>query len=903
MKKNLLAIFVVLLSGVCFNSILKAGCGLPKPSFSITNSGGLKYYFWANNVWNASPEWLMGNGDTYKGNNFYNTYPQEGKYNVSLVLWDSTKTCSDTFVLQTICVVDLDNMVKRVSRLKYEFNSLNASPNKRQFTWQFGNNDSASGTKVQYTYSQKGLYNTSLRIYDSMLGCFALATKSLVVAPCGNGKLNDSFNLKPSCTDDRTSTLIYSNNSSYASKISAKVFWGDGNSDTVMNRKYAFSLSHTWSSGGLKSSKLIITDTAGCIDTIINSYRVYDTAAGNYDFSFSITTIKLTVEVKTKFKDVSFYSWNFGDSSIGYGTTAFHNYKDTGVYNVCAYYGKTYPEGFCTLKRCSTAIVDLHYVRCDSALQKLAFGFSPLQMYTAPLSWYFSCSLGTRRVINWYFGDGDTVLNSNANNIQHTFSKEGKYYPTAIVTDYKLWCRDTFNFNPICVFDGRYQVTKLNSPYTYELSPFNGPASGRSYKWYIYLNNVQSNPTVDSGNGNTHQFKFPVRANYQSKLWTYDSSFGCGWDWWQIIRVVRCSGMDSAVLQPVCNQNKTVELKVFNNSSYGLNYNATIDWNDGSVNDTAYNRVHDFTKIHTYSTKGYKTSYIYVTDTSGCSDTLQTWGLLADTAFDNKYLGFNVNISGTTVTLSVKDTSKVYFKEFDFGNGVKKTGTISSYTYPSKADTFNVCALFSSKSKIPCTRQICKQVPIAYYPPPVRCKAVFYKYGDSARKFSMFAYNLSTGKRFHWDFGDGDTSNQYAPKHTYPGLGPYRLCITVYDSACSLQFCDTVGFDTSGVMNRSAGFTLNVIDPNALYKKELVKNQLHIYPNPASDKLNIDLPPDFGNMLQIKITSLTGKEVKTMLVKNTGTLVVESDDLSNGFYMVHVKSGDQIAFSKFTVIR
>ena len=47
---------------------------------------------------------------------------------------------------------------------------------------------------------------------------------------------------------------------------------------------------------------------------------------------------------------------------------------------------------------------------------------------------------------------------------------------------------------------------------------------------------------------------------------------------------------------------------------------------------------------------------------------------------------------------------------------------------------------------------------------------------------------------FHWDFGDGDTSNLRWPQHSFPAVGTYNVCLTITDSAgtCSNTYCQNV---------------------------------------------------------------------------------------------------------------
>lgn len=54
--------------------------------------------------------------------------------------------------------------------------------------------------------------------------------------------------------------------------------------------------------------------------------------------------------------------------------------------------------------------------------------------------------------------------------------------------------------------------------------------------------------------------------------------------------------------------------------------------------------------------------------------------------------------------------------------------------------------------------------------------------------------NLSPlGNQFHWDFGDGNTSNEMHPNHTYVSSGSYNVCLTAtFDNACPHTVCKEI---------------------------------------------------------------------------------------------------------------
>jgi len=65
-----------------------------------------------------------------------------------------------------------------------------------------------------------------------------------------------------------------------------------------------------------------------------------------------------------------------------------------------------------------------------------------------------------------------------------------------------------------------------------------------------------------------------------------------------------------------------------------------------------------------------------------------------------------------------------------------------------------------------------------------------FTYGISAKKLTFS--NLSSTGTYAWDFGDGNTSTQTNPIHTYEKNGTYTICLTVTNDCGTKEKCQTV---------------------------------------------------------------------------------------------------------------
>jgi hypothetical protein len=63
----------------------------------------------------------------------------------------------------------------------------------------------------------------------------------------------------------------------------------------------------------------------------------------------------------------------------------------------------------------------------------------------------------------------------------------------------------------------------------------------------------------------------------------------------------------------------------------------------------------------------------------------------------------------------------------------------------------------------------------------------------TANGLTVSFQNLTTlAGGYHWDFGDGDTSNLSDPAHTYNDIGAYQVCLTAWNSCGMDSVCQQV---------------------------------------------------------------------------------------------------------------
>lgn len=156
---------------------------------------------------------------------------------------------------------------------------------------------------------------------------------------------------------------------------------------------------------------------------------------------------------------------------------------------------------------------------------------------------------------------------------------------------------------------------------------------------------------------------------------------------------------------------------------------------------------------------------------------------------------------------------------WDFGDGNTSNGAFTNHTY-AQPGTYNVCHYrsFFEQGIYLCGDTVCQTV-VVTIENPNNCNAAF----NPVTVNNQFTINFQPVGGFQnnathfWSFGDGTSSTEFSPVHSYNALGTYNVChfINTVDqngNACQDTVCQniTVGSDS---LNCNAGFAVNT-DPN-----------------------------------------------------------------------------------------
>lgn len=153
-------------------------------------------------------------------------------------------------------------------------------------------------------------------------------------------------------------------------------------------------------------------------------------------------------------------------------------------------------------------------------------------------------------------------------------------------------------------------------------------------------------------------------------------------------------------------------------------------------------------------------------------------------------------------------------------------------------------------------------------PDPVADFFVDVTSGDAP--LTVYFTDLSSNtSSWAWGFGDGNTSEEQHPNHTYTTGGVFTVSLTAYNEDMTSH---TLVVDDLITVNGPTGI------------EDLDNFKLFIHPNPASDYLYIS---NISNLKHIEIHSITGQKIKSIEIHNKRIEIV---DLPNGVYVISAES-------------
>jgi len=379
-----------------------------------------------------SYSWDFGDGNTDSGVAVSHSYVDDGEYTVILRVVDNNgavgfKT-APILVKNRPPVADLDTSSAILD--KEEIVTFNASRSYDpdgyivEYSWDFGDGDTASGVTISHSYPASGTYTVTLTVTDD-----DGATDSISVTKTVRNKSPVANFTESAHTVFTDEMITFNATESYdpdGTIVSYLWDFGDGNTATDVT------VSHIYAENGSYVVNLTVIDNDGATDSA-HATKIVMNRPPVANFTESAHTVNSSENIHFDASEshdpdgtIVSYLWDFGDGNTATGVEVDHAYEEDGVYNV------------------TLAVVDDDDASVSATEMKTVLNRPPVALFTENATIvsqdeaiHFDASEscdpdGTIVSYSWDFGDGNTATGVTAD---HAYSEDGNYTVTLTITD------------------------------------------------------------------------------------------------------------------------------------------------------------------------------------------------------------------------------------------------------------------------------------------------------------------------------------------------------------------------------------------------------------------------------------------------------------------------------------
>jgi gliding motility-associated-like protein len=737
--------YIKVVNGVAsaFTNTLPTVCR-PPYNISFTNSstgpGTLSWF------------WDFGDGSTSTNPNPLHTYSTPGNYTVSLATTSSVG-CSDT--LRKAGALNIENIQTTFSApdsicTNSDISFSNTStPAPVSSFWSFGDGNTSSVTSPTKSYSAPGIYNVTLKnTYTYCTDSFSKPVK-ILSRPVAAFTANTTSKCKPDLTVD------FQDQSTNA----VSWFWDFGDS-TTSNQENP---THTYTTYGNFTVKLIVTNASGCTDTLTRpsyirivrptisfpSLPVEGCIPYSMNFSASISTLDA----------VTSYLWDFGDGNTSTAANPSHTYPVQGTYTVSLTI--TTSTG-CTESYSMGSAVKV------GRIPVLDFAAAPNPVCAFEQVQFTDLTNEADEWL-WDFGDGGSSINKNPS---HQYADTGLFTVTLYAKNNGC-AQSLIKTNyikvkpPIARFD--YQN---NCDARLRFDFIDRSVGATSWFWNF-------------GDGTTSTDQNPVHIFPSFQIYNVTltvTNDTCSNSITKSINVLH-ERPDFTASTTVACRTAGISFSVSNIIPANL---ANYNWDFGNGTTANYTSP---SASSTYSNSGYYTVGLITTDIYGCKDTIVKTNYIRINGPVANFTATNLSgCKGLTTTfndISQDDgVSGIINRRWNFGDG-----TIQTFGPGAVQHTYLSAGSFTVKLIVTDAGGCSDSLTIPNYIITTEPKAVFTSADTLSCPGSTVRFtDQSTGTNLasFWEFGDGNTSTAVSPSTAYTNTGLYTVKLKITDQyGCS----------------------------------------------------------------------------------------------------------------------
>jgi gliding motility-associated-like protein len=710
--------------------------------------------------------WDFGDGIVSSEQNPTHMYEYQSEFMVSLVVTDENNCTGITVYGNNITtykpVSDFIAEPRNSCMHEMEVNFYNNSEGDGDlsYQWDFGDGSVSDEIHPVHTYTLNDNFDVKLITYDEH-GCSDTLIKNDYIHLSG---VNSIFTIEKNilCIGENSKIENLSVNAS-----SYSWDFGDGFHSTAVNPV------HSYSQAGNYSITLTAFHALGCTDSISIPVIVEGVTA---DFSLSdefSCSVPVTVQYHNLSQNAVAYEWHFGNGQIS------NEFEPEVVYTKKGVYVDTliaYSTHGCSSKKVLnpsfTVVLPTAYFTPNqwNEPDKIK-GCAPLTVNFHNQSVY-ATEYDEIESYYWNFGDGNTSTDENP---VHIFSEVGRFLVSF-----------SYTTEQGCTSTGYYVQTKtgtLQHADFIKLAPDTVCASTE----VMFLDKSQDSSLVNEwywrfGDGSYSLKKNPVHVYtdtgyMQVKLQSYYN--GCG-DAETKTKFIYVKGpFAKLTYKTECNN---PYLALFNSNTIDAD---SVYWNFGDgtpIDSLQFNPSHLYTDNITY-----KAVLIAVNTSNKCKFTSEKEISIKDIRADF-ILKQNIGCENLKVELNSKSSQDVYYSDYfelisryywDFGDGTTLATNkdeishqyIKKGTYPLKLTVSDFRGCRDSLIQIV---KIFKPEPEFMVTDLEGCKPLTALFGNETPLDTTITSWL-------WNFGDGSSSSDQDPIHTYDQFGLFNVSLSATD--------------------------------------------------------------------------------------------------------------------------
>ena len=681
----------------------------------------------------TSYTWNFGDGNTSNLQNPAHVYAGDGSYTVTLT---AANACGPNTSTQTLVIVTpptagfTANTTAGCGPLTVHFTST-SSANATAYNWSFpgGSPSTSTAQNPTVTYNAAGTYAVTLVVSNAAGSNTATQSSYITVNPIPTAAFTSS-----------TNGAAASFNNTSANAVSYSWNFGDGGASNAANP------THTYAGDGTYTVTLTATNPCGT-NTFTQTVVIATPPTAGFTANTTTGCGPLTVQfTSTSSANATSFNWSFPGGSPSTSTAQ----NPVVTYNAAGTYAVT--------------LVVSNAAGSNTATQSSYITVNPV-----PTAAFTSSTNGATASFNntsanavsysWNFGDGGA---SNAANPTHTYASDGAYTVTLTATNP---C-GTGTFTQTVVI-----ITSPNAGFTAATTSGCGPltvqfqdlSSGNTTNWLWSFpggnpsSSTVQNPVVVYNTPGTYTVTLVASTAAGSSTYTQNNFIN--------VFAAPTAGFSSAVAGATVN---------FTNTSQ----NATsFLWNFG---DNSTSNAVD--PAHTYTADGTYTVTLTATNNCGSVTSTQTVTVLLP-----PQAAFTPSVQSGCIPLEVQFANQSSASATSFA-WTFEGGTPATSSAPAPAATWNQPGVYTvtlvagnAAGTSTATTTITVQAP------PTAGFSM-----QTAGLSVVLTNNSANANSYSWNFGDGNTSTDANPTHTYGATGNYTITLRAENDCGFSLFTQTV---------------------------------------------------------------------------------------------------------------